>query len=402
MKELVGPQNCLGNDAVHDYRDGAMKKRASDGSRSRLIKLGLCAVLVLSSTYPAFAMAAGDEAACAPDVKMQNMPGLAGTVSVDALQTPATPSTDHVFDKLDGDELDKRLTVAPHKGKSIVHFAASSTVSLANFLLDLRGFDWSKEGADVTLDEHVKAKGDSAKEYLHRRRADQLQLQALSSVMQLAEGIGSKESPETKAEIENATSSLRECVGTEEADNIVRTLTDKAREPGSLRTAKWNLQVRNEKMKQILESTAQSDPVIADLKRRLSKYNHRSKFMQISAKVVYSATGIASFSPTLIAPIAETAFLAFMMASGGPEQDKLLKELYLAKCLESRVQLVNEEAHLLVDSYQAGVTTSNPLLEACSESLLARMSSPEVCDNVFAGHSTTTISSGAKVNPSAE
>lgn len=61
------------------------------------------------------------------------------------------------------------------------------------------------------------------------------------------------------------------------------------------------------------------------------------------------------------------------MATGGPESCKLLKELYLDKRFESRCKVISEEAHMAIDNYQMALMTRNPVLLACSESLLGQM-----------------------------
>jgi hypothetical protein len=86
------------------------------------------------------------------------------------------------------------------------------------------------------------------------------------------------------------------------------------------------------------------------------------------------------------------------MATGGPEQCKLLKELYLDKRFESRWKVLNEEAHLAVDNYQVAVLTRNPVLLACAESVVCQMSSPDTVTRVFG----TRIVSDTLVPPDSE
>ena len=71
------------------------------------------------------------------------------------------------------------------------------------------------------------------------------------------------------------------------------------------------------------------------------------------------------------------------MATGGPEQAKLLKELYLDKRFESRWKVLNEEAHLAVENYQVAILTHNPVLLAYSESVVSQMTSSETVNQVF-------------------
>ena len=88
-------------------------------------------------------------------------------------------------------------------------------------------------------------------------------------------------------------------------------------------------------------------------------------------------------TPTFVGPAAKTALVAFVMATGGPEQCKLLKELYLDKRLESRCKALNEEAHLAVDNYQLALLTKNPVLLGYSESLVGQMIGGHHVNEVF-------------------
>src|SRR5690606_13528977 len=104
----------------------------------------------------------------------------------------------------------------------------------------------------------------------------------------------------------------------------------------------------------------------------LHKYNKRSKAMMVTSSVVQTLLGAASLTPTFIGPAAKTALVTFIMATGGPEQAKLMKELYLDKRLESRWKVLNEETHLALDNYQLAILTRNPVLLGCSESVVGQ------------------------------
>jgi hypothetical protein len=93
--------------------------------------------------------------------------------------------------------------------------------------------------------------------------------------------------------------------------------------------------------------------------------------------------GAASMTPTFVGPAAKTALVAFVMATGGPEQCKLLKELYLDKRLESRWKVLNEEAHMAVENYQLAVLTKNPTLLCYSESIVGQMVGGHHVNEVF-------------------
>ncbi|MCC7529429.1 MAG: hypothetical protein IT342_12970 [Candidatus Melainabacteria bacterium] len=93
----------------------------------------------------------------------------------------------------------------------------------------------------------------------------------------------------------------------------------------------------------------------------------------VTSQVLQTGLGVAALTPSFIGPGAKVALLSYVMATGGPESCKLLKELYLDKRFESRCKVISEEAHMAIDNYQIAVMTRNPVLLACSESLLGQM-----------------------------
>jgi hypothetical protein len=74
--------------------------------------------------------------------------------------------------------------------------------------------------------------------------------------------------------------------------------------------------------------------------------------------------------------------MTYEMANGGTEENKLLKELYLDRWLQSRRDAFIELADLLVDSYQAGLTDRNLRLATLSKSLMAEYGDPETVQSV--------------------
>jgi hypothetical protein len=271
---------------------------------------------------------------------------------------------------------DKPASLTPAKSKfGPVKKVATSAASLLNFVFDVRGFDWSKEGANAILEEKLKPKGAAACEFLKHRAEDEQELSLVATTLQLA-SVEGKDDKKTKEAVDN----IAKLIGIEEANK----LHDKIQQAGIAAGAggsdlsaddKASVDVSHkcDRLRIILEAASETDPVVAAMTKRLHKYNHRNKFLQVTAKVVYVTMGIASFAPTLAAPIAETTLLTFMTVTGGPEQDKLLKEVYLSKCLQSRANLITEKAHLAVDCYDMAVLTKNVNLLACSKDLIRQM-----------------------------
>ncbi|MBX9724788.1 MAG: hypothetical protein K2X81_25510 [Candidatus Obscuribacterales bacterium] len=264
------------------------------------------------------------------------------------------------------------------KAKSLANYATTTTASLGNFIFDLRGFDFSKEGADVILGQKTW-KGDSASEYNARLQQDKKELATIQPVMQIAASVD-----KDSAKAEKGKAILKDLLGEAQAQKVYDEVAsiNAADLPSDREKLSWDLEERKDKVTAILEKSASQDKVMQEITKKLEKFNHRSKTMQIAAKVAYSGLGIAAFSPTLVAPIAETALLAFMYATGGPEQDKLLRELYLSKEMQSRCDLTNEKAHLILSSMDLALLTNNKKLYAWSKELLASMTDKSTAEQM--------------------
>src|SRR5205085_1048957 len=105
----------------------------------------------------------------------------------------------------------------------------------------------------------------------------------------------------------------------------------------------------------------------------LHKYNHMSRAKRAAGHVMETALGAAALAPNVIGSGAQVGLMFFEMATGGPEDTKLLKELYLNKRFDSRFSTINEETHLALNNYQLAVLTHNPVLLAYSQYWLQQL-----------------------------
>jgi hypothetical protein len=65
-----------------------------------------------------------------------------------------------------------------------------------------------------------------------------------------------------------------------------------------------------------------------------------------------------------------------MFANGGPEQDKLLKEIYLGKLLERRRMLITDEIRTALDAYEIAGAKNNTVLQYGACMLLRHLCGP--------------------------
>lgn len=256
-----------------------------------------------------------------------------------------------------------------------------------NYVIPYRGFGPSKEAGNLILDEDVKIKSKAAAEYARQKQVDEMHLKVVSSMMQIAMGLGMDDQIRGEEITESGVSSLGDLVGRESAERTKLKLTALVASmniPDEVYDQQmWDVHQKQDKQREILELSLEDDPVLHQIKKHLHKYNKRSKAMMVTSSVVQTLLGAASLTPTFIGPAAKTALVTFIMATGGPEQAKLMKELYLDKRLESRWKVLNEETHLALDNYQLAILTRNPVLLGCSESVVGQMIGGHNIEKVF-------------------
>jgi hypothetical protein len=278
---------------------------------------------------------------------------------------------------LERDNQAKVLDQAVSHYRTKTQVVIAETKDAADYLIPYRGFGPSSEAGDIILDEKVKLKSRASAEYARQKHIDEVHLKLVSSMMQMAMGLGMADQGRGQDVAQSGFSQLKELVGEDEANKTKDLLLAQAREaniPDSVyQQAVWDVSQKQDKHKTIVETSLDEDPVVHEIKKRVHKYNQKSKFSMAASHVVQTTLGAASLTPTFIGPAAKLALLTYIMSTGGPEQVKLLKELYLDKRFESRCKVVNEEAHLALDNYQLAILTRNPVLLTCAQSVLGQM-----------------------------
>jgi len=249
------------------------------------------------------------------------------------------------------------------------------TTDVLNYTFMYRGISISSEAGDVILDEKHKLKSLASARYLKQRKADELDLQVLTNVFEMAQALG-KGDDSTK-QIQQAHENLVKLVGQEKADSALATLKDlQATAPDDKTKAapKWSQSQRQERIQQTVQSAAAKDAITTELQNDLHAYNKHRPGALAAQRMVRVTLSTASMSPSFAGPVAQSLMFGFLWITGGTEEHKLLTELYLDKRLSSRAHLLNEEAHLAFDNYELASLTNNRALKLCSEQLLKSMS----------------------------
>lgn len=256
-----------------------------------------------------------------------------------------------------------------------------------NILIAYRGFASSKEAGDILLDEKLRLNGLPAAELAMQKELDKTSTAIVESLMQIAMGFGLKDDDKQTEIIAEGYKSLSDLVGAEMAQDSVNTLANwkkRIRMPeAAYKNLVWSPTEQKEKLKLIETEAAAKDAIIAKVTKKMHGYNKKSKAAMAAGHVIEGGLGIACLVPTAVGPAAQIALTGFEMATGGSEENKLLKQIYLSKRLESRSNLIKSKASLALQNYQMAMMTKNPALLAISESIVAQMTSDDVAKKVF-------------------
>lgn len=313
---------------------------------------------------------------------------LSGSINFEDPYETASQQIDQLLEcALSRDPRSQVLDKAVNHYRKKTQIVVAESKDAANHVIPFRGFGPSSEAGDIITGEKLTIKSKASAEYARQKHVDELHVKVVSSMMQISMGLGMADQERGQAVTASGVNALKELVGEEEAEKAKAALISMASQISAddeiFKKQAWDVQERQKIHRQIMELSLDDDPVVHQIKKHIHKYNHKSKFAMVSSSVIQSMLGAASMTPTFVGPAAKTALVAFVMATGGPEQCKLLKELYLDKRLESRWKVLNEEAHLAVDNYQLAVLTKNPVLLCYSESIVGQMVGGHHVDEVF-------------------
>jgi hypothetical protein len=337
---------------------------------------------------PAASGAGAGEAQAAP---VQAAPvNLKGIISLYDGPAPDQLVGNLVSAALRRDQANDALLKRDRQMKSPLHSVLTRAKMSVQHMADFRGFEMSSEAADVILDEKLRLKSSSATEYAGQRHVDEVHARVFSSILQLAQGLGTSDRLAREKTIAVGMAPLTELVGKEQAQSALSTLSawsEQVDVPATLfQQEPWTMIDLQQKTEDLLRESAQADPVMGLVRRTLHKYNRHSKLSLAAAKVINSGLSIAILSPTLVAPAAAILQYVYQTSTGGPEDSKLLKELYLDRRLDCRWKRLNQEATLSVNAYNNALMTRNPVLLSLSESFISALGGEEAGARIIGLH----------------
>jgi hypothetical protein len=270
-------------------------------------------------------------------------------------------------------------------------FGAKAKASDAiNWIFQNKGIATSSEAGDVILDEKRKMSGLGAAKLLTEKVLDELELQVVTSTLQLASTLGAP--APNKLEQNKASRQLEDLVGMEMANRAKMILSNQSsfeffRPCDDI----WNVSQLERRVQTAAQAAASNDRIVGEIRSDLHKYNTHSPAIVVSQKLVRTSLCIASLSPSMVGPAAQVLLFGYVLLSGGSEESKLMRELYMDKRLECRASALREEAHLAFDNYRMGIMTKNKVLTAVSQQLLEKLTSPALARQFLSAPQCPTL-----------
>ena len=281
----------------------------------------------------------------------------------------------------------QQLNKAAFRYKTPTQKAAAVAASALNYGILTRGDMPSSEGGDVILNEKLKVKSRGSAEYIRQKEMDATNLKVTAAVMEICMGLGTTDQCRAQKITANGTAALAKLVGDDQAKSAVDDLKQCAASlniPDSVYTQDaWDIEEHQNRLDTVVQTAMDNDKMIGEIKHLVQKYNHHCIAYRVSSRVMNVGLSVVGLTPTLAGPAAQVALLAYIMATGGPEEDKLMKELYFDKRLQTRFDLLNSKAQMALDKYEVGVLTKNPMLLVCSQSVIRQITTEELTSKIF-------------------
>ena len=236
----------------------------------------------------------------------------------------------------------------------------------------------SMEGSRLLLDKNQKLNNLCIAEMSKQRYWDEMHPKVMAKIMQISMGLGLQQPEQSDAAVQKGVAGLEELVGKDDAQATLAQLTEWKNQLAIPETAfeqtTWDVDTSQRIYQNALKVSAEGDPLIHSVFSSVKKYDH-GKLANLTASVVeanLSAITVLSGSP-MISLAAEGANTAFVMATGGPEENKILKELYFGRRLEIRRKRISDETQMALANYEKALLTHNAPQLAMSQVVLGEL-----------------------------
>ncbi|MBX9941818.1 MAG: hypothetical protein K2Y32_21305 [Candidatus Obscuribacterales bacterium] len=276
--------------------------------------------------------------------------------------------------------------------------AKEMSKNFLHYLLNYRGVGPSSAGANALMERKIKASSTLSAELKWEKAVDEKYVSTVNACAELADALDREDAAERAQALSDAKANLNLLVGEEETNKLVdkfqnlkATLPATLPNPGSLGVAAERARIRT-----LEEAVIKQDPILSATSQKLAKYTVTTK-TEVVTGAVQTALGVAGLAPSLIGPCAQLVKTAFILSTGGSEENKLYKEVFLFKRIEVRARTISQLSSTAVRSYHMACMTKRPLLAAYAQSLMSKMTDADTVSKIVSGNLDTRLV--APVNP---
>ncbi len=285
-------------------------------------------------------------------------------------------------------EADNKLFKMQGSGQN----AKEISKNFLHYLLNYRGVGPSSSGANALMERKINSSSTLAAELKWEKAVDEKYVSTVNACAELADALDREDATERDQALADATANLNVLVGEEEAaklvtkfKNLKATLPNTIPNAGSLGVAAERARIRT-----LEEAVIKQDPILSTTTQKLAKYTVTTK-TEVVTGAIQSALGVAGLAPSLIGPCAQLVKTAFILSTGGSEENKLYKEVFLFKRIEVRARTISQLSSTAVRSYHMACLTKRPLLAAYSQSLMSKMTDKDTVEKIVSGNLDTRI-----------
>lgn len=272
---------------------------------------------------------------------------------------------------------------AVRKYHTIKFKAWSKIKNASNSTIPWHGSGPSSEAGDVILGEKVKIKSLDSAEYARQAQFDQTRLALVGTMLEFAKhsGLGeTADSDAARAALEKLTSPAETAV----LEQSIKFLDTSGVTADMLHHETFTSSAdKRQRRKQLADKFIETDPGIREITRHIHRYNHLSGARRFGDHVIQTVLGLTSMMPDTVAPVSEVAMMVYDTLRGGTEEEKLMKELYLERRLQSRRQTLTDLAEIVMDSYEDAAKMGNLRLAIFAKSLMTEYGDAETTESVL-------------------
>lgn len=268
--------------------------------------------------------------------------------------------------------------------------------NFVHYLVNYRGVGPSSAGANALMEKEINTSSKLSTELKWEKAIDEKYVDIVSACAEAADALDREALGEGSAAVNEVTNTLTDLIGKEEAEKLIakfRKLRAEMPEPIKAQAPKsFGISTERSQINALQEAVLKQDPILAEVAEKLSKYQVK-KGTEVVSGVVQGALGVAGLAPSFVGPAAQIVKTAFILSTGGSEENKLYKEVFLFKRLEVRSRTINHLATTSIRNYNIGTLTNRPFLTAYSKALMEQMADQATVEKIISGDTGTKLSS---------